>query len=213
MKPVIVFVGLDKVGKSTIAEEMAVELGYHYEQFPTRKLSLLRDLAKADRFYIASPPNDAIPLSPWSRMLAHALSHSLTYDIHRTLLETSNAKGLVCDRYWYCNVAYAALYDNSFALRKRIMEVELASSPFFPNHVFLVTNENPNEAIAPLEEGSILEAVNKRMSIFVAYETLLRQLHFKTGLRYSIVHNVFGEEGKEVAKSFIRMKLKEEKLL
>jgi thymidylate kinase len=207
MKPVIVIVGLDKVGKTTIAKEVALRAHYYYETFPTKKLPELRNLAKANEIGVMG---HVITISPWSRMLAHALSHSLTYDLHRQLLETSTVRGLLCDRYWFCNVAYTALYEKGYELANKIREVELASNPFFPDVVFLVRAERPEIMYAP-SDGSVLEQPEKRVAVLKRYMKLFHHFTFRSELHY--IENREGEEGKQAAVEEIMRILEKRNLL
>ncbi len=107
-KPVVVFVGLDHVGKSSLAQMLAKRLSYQFDNFPSSRFPFLRQIGKSLECVLDSQTisENKFKTSKQSQCLAHTLSHSLSYDRINHLLKKHTTKGVVIDRFWYCAYAY-----------------------------------------------------------------------------------------------------------
>lgn len=100
----IVFEGLDGVGKSTLSRAVAERLGAEWRATPDVSLRAARELADA------SMANDPIALQ-----LFYAATVRWASTLAREAI--SSGRSVVIDRYWASTVAYAPLRGDSIDLR------------------------------------------------------------------------------------------------
>jgi thymidylate kinase len=174
-KQLIVLEGVDGVGKTTFARLLALELGLEYDNAPSNSFPFLRQLGKkkeVQHFESWTNKEGTFVSSFWSRQMAHALSHNLSYDEFRfRTLNDNNFKGKVFDRWWYSNYAYGKAfhaehsYEFDFGL---LMDIEQrANKPLEPDIFILVTSKN-----SPVEEDKTETFEVKKMKKIVAQNFL-----------------------------------------
>lgn len=187
--PVIVVVGLDKVGKTTLARSTAFKGEMGYDNFPSSNFPLLRTIGKASLVeYEERETRKRLEFIPtaWSRALSHALAHSLTYDIFRYRQKHSDFKGMVYDRFWYCNYAYGKEFLSPEQL-SLLMEIEEnANNPIIPDIIFQIKS---NVIFGLLEEID-LESMEYREKISRNYDTFLPVVSNKYGIPVVSYYNV-----------------------
>lgn len=166
--PIIAVVGEDGVGKTTFSKMLAKDLNFQWHNFPSDEFPSLRMMAKSDMFNVNKTKD--VPLLPNSRMLAHALSHSLSFDLLKHQITHGQiGTGIVFDRYWYCNVAYI---ESKPGLRRTyVIQAEKSSDPFVPDIVIFV--KTPENMVFGRLEATQNENVLFRANIVQNYMNLL----------------------------------------
>lgn len=205
-KPIVAMVGVDKVGKTTIARRVAQELRFDFDHFPTGMLRDVRRIAKTSDFTPDGLGSITFPTSGQTRMLSHALCHALSYDWYRSIVNEESFRGVVWDRYWYCAYAYnKAILGEETPDFRTLMEVEsVFNRPLIPTCVIHVVAPEP---FGELETTSDREALQRednglRERIVGCYNELLSGLDVPS----TILRNSPGrmEETVEEAISFCR---------
>jgi thymidylate kinase len=145
VKPIIVFEGLDKVGKTSLAQWLSRKFDLVYDNFPSSNFPLLRYAGKHDHIEVVD--DDGFELfrvktTLWSRALSHALTHSLSYDWYRSKCEDPNFRGVVWDRYWYSAYAYNRAIGGLNV--DVLLEIErIWNNPLVPDLVIFVHSKSP----------------------------------------------------------------------
>jgi len=149
MKKFIVIEGLDKVGKSTLIENLKKSWFASksaFFNFPSSDFSYLRNLTK-----------DFENTTQYVRDLAHALSHGLTY------IEIKKIKNsvdyIICDRYFYSSLIYSDWHrqlDMEFMWMdpsppKPDVIIYLYSDKGYPDFASTRGDDDPNDSM-PLEK-------------------------------------------------------------
>lgn len=127
----IVVEGIDGVGKSTIAQSLAQQLGAYYYKTPSKKFSSLKIIEQNNVFPIRTYFDQDYFRSPATRFLFYALSLvEATTEINH-LLETNH---VVCDRFFASTLAYHAI------TMPELLEVDFSWLPILiPDYQFLLT--------------------------------------------------------------------------